>query len=319
MRPPPTGRFLRTRRRPGSHGSATSRALGALLLVVVADPAAGAQQDPPWLPRAALDSPLVTHRLPRRLRELSGLAVTDDGRLLAHDDERAVVYEVDPRDGELIKGFGLGDPVARADFEGIAVARGRVYLVTSGGTIYETREGRDDERMLFNTYGTGLGRRCEVEGLEFDPAHEALLLACKNPRDDALEGSVAIFLWSFATRELEPDPILIDAGALAESIEEPRFQPSGIVRNADTGTWLLVAGPQSAIAEVTPSGDVVAVRRMDADRHPQPEGIAILPDGRVAIGDEGGSGRGRVTIYGARPLAPGPPDRTPRSGSGSRP
>jgi hypothetical protein len=221
----------------------------ALLLVVLPSVGAGAHaQESPWLDRVSIAVPSATHRLPGRLREISGLAATADGRLFGHDDERGVVYEIDIDTGELLKGFALGDRAARADFEGIAAAHGRIYLVTSAGTIYETREGADDERMLFNTYGTGLGRRCEVEGLAHEPARDALLLACKNPREDALEGTVAIFFWSFETRELSGSPLRIDETALAAAVGEDRFQPSGIEWVRDTGTYLLVAGPQRALA-----------------------------------------------------------------------
>src|SRR5215212_5748517 len=37
--------------------------------------------------------------VPPELREISGLALTDDGRVLAHDDEVARVYVIDPRAG----------------------------------------------------------------------------------------------------------------------------------------------------------------------------------------------------------------------------
>lgn len=272
------------------------------LAVSLLPPSAGADgaQESPWLDRVSLARPWATHRLPGRLREISGLATTADGRLLAHDDERGVIYEVGIEEGELRKGFGLGDPVARADFEGIATAHGRIYLVTSAGTIYETREGADDERMLFNTYGTGLGRRCEVEGLAYEPDRDALLLVCKNPREDGLAGVVAIFYWSFETRELSASPLRIAEAALAAAVGEERFQPSGIERVGDTGTYLLLAGPQGALAEVSPTGTVLAGRRLDPARHRQAEGIAVLSDGRLMIANEGEDRGGRITVYAPR-------------------
>ena len=50
----------------------------------------------------------------------------------------------------------VGDPVAD-DFEGIAVAEGRIYLVTSAGRLYECREGADGASVLFQVYATGPG------------------------------------------------------------------------------------------------------------------------------------------------------------------
>lgn len=306
MPPRPTGRCRTTRKRAAGNRRPSRGGVAVSLLVLALAPASrpdAPSRSGPWLERVALDAPPVVHRLPGRLREISGLALTDDGRMLTHDDERAVVYEVDAQAGTLRKGFGLGDPVERGDFEGIATARGLVYLVTSDGKVYETPEGENDERTRFEAYDTGLGRRCEVEGLAFDPDRDALLLACKNPRERALEGSVAIFGWSFVTRALVPHPIRVDMRGLAEPIGATRFQPSGIARIEATGTYLLVAGPQAAVAEISPTGDVLAVRRLDPARHPQAEGIAVTADGRLAIADEGGDGRGRITIYATRPDA----------------
>ena len=45
--------------------------------------------------------------LRHRVDEASGLAVTGDGRVFTHGDERAVVYEVDPVSGEEGRGLTL--------------------------------------------------------------------------------------------------------------------------------------------------------------------------------------------------------------------
>ena len=66
-----------------------------------------------------LEKPARRFKLPKRLREISGLAMLAGNRLLAHDDERGVVVEIGYRDGSIVKAFALGgrrDPVAD-DFE----------------------------------------------------------------------------------------------------------------------------------------------------------------------------------------------------------
>ena len=70
------------------------------------------------------DAPLARWVLPSHLREISGLALTADGRLLAHGDERGHVFEVDYRRGVVVKEFTLGTDKAavKGDFEAITVA-----------------------------------------------------------------------------------------------------------------------------------------------------------------------------------------------------
>ena len=236
---------------------------------------------------------LTRWRLPERLKEISGLA-TLDGRLFGHGDELGIIYEIDPSHGRFVKAFALGEATVHDDFEGIAIAGDRLYLVASSGRLYESLEGADGERVLYNTYGTGIGRDCDVEGLAFEPADRSLLLLCKTPRPD---GFVRIHRWSLERRTLsENAPLLISVATLAAGIGRDSFHPSGIERHPDTGHYFVVAARESALAEVTPDGEVVSVRALPR-RHRQPEGIALLAKDVLALADEGARGRAHLTLY----------------------
>ncbi len=243
----------------------------------------------------------AAHReLPRRLREISGLAMTDDGRLLAHHDEAAVVFEIDHASGRIVKQFQLADlddPVA-GDFEGIAVAAGRIYLVTSAGRLYESDEGADGESVLFTAYATGAGRDCEIEGLAYDEDRSELLLMCKDARTGNLLGRLAIYRWSVDGKRLRDDPpTVIPVRDFAGPLRANRFRPSGIERHPGSGNYFVVAARQGAIAEVTPGGQVVAVRRFAAPWHRQIEGVTFAADGSLLVADEGADGRAILTVY----------------------
>ena len=249
----------------------------------------------------------ATHwELPRRLREISGLATTSDHRLLAHNDEVGVVFEIDYRDGSIVKEFQLADmtdPVAD-DFEGIAVADDRIYLVTSSGRLYESQEGAARESVLFRVYATGVGRDCEMESLAYDPTRRELLLMCKAARREDLAGRLAMYRWSIDEKQLSADsPTVVPVRDFARRILSNRYQPSGIERHPVSGNYFVVAARQGAIAEVTPAGEVLAARRFTAGWHRQIEGIAFAADGALIVADEGGGGRASLTVY------PGPGSR----------
>ena len=219
-------------------------------------------------------------------------------RVFAHDDERAVIYEIDHREERLVKAFAMGGNIAPGDFEGVAYARDRFYLVTSSGRLYESREGEDDERVLFNTYGTGVGESCEVEGLTYEPADETLLLLCKTARSEAVEDHLAVFRWALETREITSDsPWLIPLDPILERIDRRSFHPSGIDRHPESGHYFIVAAQQTAIVEITPAGDLVGVTDFRRRNHRQVEGIAFVSDGTLLLADEGGNGRARLTWY----------------------
>ena len=65
------------------------------------------------------DRPIARWLLPPELSEISGLALTDDGRLFAHNDESARISEIDYRRGTILKHFYAGEKDLRGDFEGL--------------------------------------------------------------------------------------------------------------------------------------------------------------------------------------------------------
>ena len=243
----------------------------------------------------------ATHlKLPTYLEEISGLAMTRDNRLLAHNDERGVIFEIDYRNGAIAKAFQLTDmrnPIA-SDFEGIATIDDQIYLVTSSGRIYECGEGTAGESVLFNVYTTGVGRDCEIEGLAYDESQRALLLMCKDARSADMEGQLAVYHWSIDEKQLRKDAhTAIPVVEFARHIKGKKFQPSGIERHPISGNYFIVAARQGAIAEITPGGKVVAVRAFPAQWHRQAEGITFDADGTLIIADEGAGKRARLTLY----------------------
>ena len=223
-----------------------------------------------------------------------------DNRLLAHNDEKGVVYEIDYRDGTIVKAFQLADiatPVAD-DFEGIATVDDQVYLVTSAGRLYECGEGANGESVLFTSYATGVGRDCEIEGLAYDESQRALLLMCKGSRRADLEGQLVVYHWSIDEKQLIEDAhTAIPVIEFSRHIGGKKFQPSGIERHPVSGNYFVVAARQGAIAELTPRGQVVAVKQFTAQWHRQAEGITFAADGALIVADEGAGGKARLTLY----------------------
>ena len=249
----------------------------------------------------SLAAETATHwKLPGRLAEISGLAMTMDNRLLAHNDEKGVIYEIDYRNGAIVKAFQLADmatPVAD-DFEGIATVDDRIYLVTSAGRLYECGEGADGETVLFNSYATGVGRDCEIEGLAYDKSRRTLVLMCKGSRRADLAGQLGIYHWSIDEKQLLEDAhTVLPVIEFSRHIGGKKFQPSGIERHPVSGNYFVVAARQGAIAELTPSGKVVAAKQFSAQWHRQVEGITFAVDGSLIVADEGAGGKARLTLY----------------------
>jgi uncharacterized protein YjiK len=270
--------------------------VGLVLLVAGREPA---------LPHYALDGkPTSEVHLEKALHEISGIAFTADGRLLAHGDEHAVVWQLDPRSGKVLKRFGLGREghVLKGDFEDIQVVSGRVYLVTSGGEIVAGSEGADGAVVSTAHVAEGLQGACEVEGLAWDEPTRAFLLLCKNVVSRRWRDAVIVLGVNSETWQLEPKPrMMISEHDLERAAGTKGFHGSAMVRHPRTGTYLLLAGPEHAYAEVDAAGRVLGGGKLDPKRHRQPEGIAIAPDLSLLISDEGAGKDATLATYGWRP------------------
>jgi len=243
-------------------------------------------------------APTDQWRLPAQLREISGMAVSPDGRLFAHDDERAVIYEIDAARGGVVKTFALGSPVLQGDFEGLAIAPdGHFWMTTSTGELYRFREGADGAQVSYETFDGGLREVCEIEGLAYLPAEESLILACKQNHARGMRNVVSLYRWRFQGAA-EPWRSLNERQvAAATGVED--FRPSSLDIDPQSGRLLLLSARDSALVEIDADGRVVAARALR--RHPQPEGVAALPDGSLVIADEGGRGAALLSRYARAP------------------
>jgi uncharacterized protein YjiK len=246
-----------------------------------------------------------SHRiaLPADLAEVSGLAYTPDGRLLAHGDEQAVVYQIDLASGRPVKRFGIGGPGGPllGDFEDIQVVGDRIFLVTSKGEIVEAREGGDGETKPPLRRGRGLGGACEVEGMTWDERSKSLLLLCKQAKGKQWKGQVVILAVSPESGEFEPEPRLVIPEAELQRVTGAKtFAGSAITRHPRSGTYLMLAGPQRVYAEIDSTGKVLGGGKLSAQRHRQPEGIAIAPDLTLLISDEAAGRTATITGYACR-------------------
>ena len=231
------------------------------------------------------------------MREISGLAASGSGTVFAVDDEQAVIYELDYREGRVRREFAVGNPVLDGDFEGLAVQGSALYLMDSSGDLYRSQIGADSQHVPVEKLPTGLESQCEFEGLASSRAR--LYLLCKTLYDTADVQNLTVFAWDTASdRLVSNEQIALPTAEILRSIDKKRWQPSGIAIHPQTGNWFIVAARQAALIETSPAGQLLSARRLPGDdRHPQAEGIEFTRDARLLIADEGGKGKARLTMY----------------------
>jgi uncharacterized protein YjiK len=269
----------------------------AMTLLAMPDgrPAAAPRPTDSILARYDFDTPADRWALPRELNEVSGLALSGR-RLLAHGDEQAIVYQLDPAAHRVVGQFSLGRPPAVGDFEGLAVDGGRVFLTTSDGDVYVAPVGAGGSAVAYRRYASGLGRRCEVEGLAIDAGGRGLLLGCKAARVHALRHRLAVFAWVPGGRAA-PALRLAVADHDLEGLRGETVNPSELLRDGPTGHLLLLAARARAIIELSPNGEVIAVARLKRSLHRQAEGLALDQDGALYVADEAAGAQATLTTY----------------------
>lgn len=277
----------------------TKGAFVAALMLAACAPAPQPAQAQPQAAGGSLfaAAPAQQWRLPRQLREISGLAVSSDGRLFGHDDERAVIYEIDAAQGRLVKAFALGDPPLAGDFEGLAIAPdGAFWLTTSSGEIYRFREGADGAHVESTRFDSGLGEICEVEGLAWLAAEESLILACKRNHARAMRDRVAIYTW--ASSDGAALWLNLPNADLEQATGVRRFRPSSLDVDARSGRVMVLSASDASLVELSADGRLMSARELEGE-HEQPEGAAVLPSGALAIADEAGerANSGMLSIY----------------------
>lgn len=237
--------------------------------------------------------------LPPYLLEVSGLAAAGPNSVFAHDDEHAIVHEINVETGEIIRSFALGDPTIAGDFEGIATAKGKLYLVTSDGLIYAFNAGEDRTRVTYRTHDTGIGPRCEIEGLSRAPGGDHLLILCKRLRRGEDVHRLEIYRWELGTEHAPQDPwIEIALDSFLNRQEQAEFGPTGLEWDEEHGRFLIVSARNRLLIDLSLDGTVLSKRRLDGKRHQRVEGIAILEGCRLALADEGNvTSRARLAVY----------------------
>jgi len=276
-------------------GLVSGARLVALSLALLGCGAANEAEPTTSVQASGSDAPLHQWRLPNELREISGLAVSPDGRLFAHNDEFAIIYEIDTSSGRVVGSFGVGTP-ERGDFEGLAITPdGAFWLTTSDGQVLRFNAGDNGARVPFEQFDSGLRETCEIEGLAYLEGEQNLIFACKENHERAMRRTIAFYAWSpggdAATLwRSVPESEIVDA------VEARRFRPSSIEFDPERERWLVLSAFQPVLAEFDNAGNLRSARRLHSD-HIQAEGLTVLPDGSLVIADEGGDGRAMLSIY----------------------
>jgi uncharacterized protein YjiK len=240
--------------------------------------------------------PVAEWIMPPELREISGLALTADGRILAHDDEVAKIYVIDPRRGILLKSFTLGTGM-RGDFESITVPVTDIYMLASNGVLFQFQEGADGAGVPYSAVDLHLGNECEFESMVYQADSNWLVMPCKNAKDKSLAHNLVVYRWKLAGPDSQKlSMITVPFAQLVGNNKWKNLHPSDITIDPTTGNFVMISSHEEALVETTRTWDLVRAEVLPHG-HNQPEGVAITKDSLLMISDEATRKPAAITLY----------------------
>jgi hypothetical protein len=267
-----------------------------------------------------LSAPDEHLRLPKKLREISGIDVYKGDNIVAVQDERGKVYVYNVKNEKLQESVGFADD---HDYEAIAAMDDTVFVLRSNGTLYEILklDSIDQQSIEFEN---SLSKQNNTEGLCYDKENHRLLIACKGAAHKGrgkkarlMSNFKAIYSFDLATHTLDEDPAyLIDIDEVKEYINrynigndslsqpdsvklemEDRFAPSEIAIHPITHDLYVLCSRGKLLIVLGHNGSIKYIRALDHRIFRQPEGITFYPNGDMLISDEGKEHRADILKF----------------------
>lgn len=298
---------------------ATSRALPWVAVFLCAASCSRAEEGAELTAGYDLATATASFELPKSLREISSLAAVGPDLLACVQDEKGAIYYFDVSLGDITRRAKFGK---KGDYEGLAYDGEAFFVLRSDGLVLrvEPEEGAladddvpgDDRLRVVERAELDTEQR-DLEGIAFDPLTGALIVAPKERPDGKHARHLRpLYRVSRSTLERDAEPLTVldlervriaaeRAGASRKQLRERlRVRFAEIAVHPTTGDLWLLSGVDRLVLVAARTGEIRGVHFFGKREQPQPEALAFLPDGRLAIASEGRDGPAVLRVYSER-------------------
>lgn len=231
--------------------------------------------------------------LPKILDEVSGIAMIDDERIAAVQDENGIIFIYNLTTSEIEEQIDFGN---NGDYEGIALVGTTAYVLRSDGNIFEVKNYRNGNSETIE-HITAIHRKFNFEGLAFDKRNNRLLIAAK---EKAREDYIPVFGFDLESKNLQKDPaykINFNDKVLNEVRKkklEKTFLPSEINIHPETGKIYILEGVDPKLIILDKEGNLEKLHILNKDQFKQAEGLTFGRSGETYISNEGKGGKANI-------------------------
>ncbi len=259
----------------------------------------------------AMDAPDAVVKLPRKLKEISGLGVLDNEHLAAIQDEKGKIFSIRISDGTIKdeKRFAKD-----GDFEGVEVVGRHLFVLRSDGDIYKISNWPSDSTEA-KKYETHLSTKNDTEGLGYDRVNNRLLIVCKEDPGTGQKNSRAVYAFDLETNTMSETPALainlqeieemtpdISINKAIRKLTAPLknlsgFKPAALAVHPITQQIFVISSVRKLLLAYNPDGTLEDLWVLSEDDFRQPEGLVFLSNGDLFIANEGGNGKATLMRF----------------------
>lgn len=251
-----------------------------------------------------LSNPDKIDVLPAILHEISGITEIDNSTIACIQDENGILVIYDLSKNSIRNYFTFQSD---GDYEGIARAGNKIFVVRSDGILYEIPDYKS-AGLTSISYKTGIPVK-DNEGLCYFKKNNMLLIGPKSDIEDKKKDKRAIYGFSLETKKLLDKPVIkFDLEAIKEyAIKNNLNLPGTIKKNEKsepkielrasaigfhplTNKLFLISGIEEILFVFDLNGTIEYMEKLDPKLFNQPEGITFLNNGDMLISNEGGPG-----------------------------
>ncbi|RKS53384.1 SdiA-regulated protein [Gillisia mitskevichiae] len=231
--------------------------------------------------------------LPKELREVSGIAWLEDGKIASVQDEDGIIFIYDLETEKITEQIDFAEG---GDYEGIAINNNDAYILRSDGTLFEVLNYLDN-RKVTNSFKTGFSSKNNIETLEIDKEHQNLIVA---PKDrDNKDNFKGLYRIAINSKKMEAIPMVkIDMNDKVFNNENKKayknFNPSDMAIHPQTGEYYVLDGKNPKLVILDKAGTIIKIYKLDKNDFAQPEGITFSPNGILYISNEAGDNEANI-------------------------
>lgn len=252
-----------------------------------------------------LGHPEQIFKLPAELIEISGIAITEDKKILCIQDEVGIIYTYNPLTKNIDKTLRFE---GKGDFEEVAIVGKDAYVLKSNGDIYQI-ENFESESWKQNKFETTLKQKYDSEGLCYDPKNKRLLVTSKE-FDEKKKHNTEKYIYGFdiGSKALTKSPIYkINLTEVKKHLEQSTersfikslvtalenndidqvFKPSAIAKHPLTDQLYILSATNKLLLILNAEGQIENVFHLNHPDVHQPEGITFSSSGDLYISNEG--------------------------------